>query len=123
MMSNFVVACDLAEIPVDRPLALVVGGIKLAFVKDGDDIYAIHDACSHADVALSEGEVSGCMIECWLHGSQFDLRTGRPSSLPAIDPVPIYATRITGDPQAPVVEVCLEPLTAEDIAQRQAAIN
>jgi 3-phenylpropionate/trans-cinnamate dioxygenase ferredoxin component len=122
-MSEFVFACDLADIPPDRPLAKVVGGVKLALVKDGEIVYAIADACSHADVALSEGEVSGCMLECWLHGSQFDLRTGRPTSLPAIEPVSIYATRISGDPSAQVVEVCLDPLTSEDISQRQAAIN
>jgi len=43
---------------------------------------------------LSEGEVEGCLLECWLHGSQFDLRTGKPVSLPAIDPVPVYPVKI-----------------------------
>ena len=56
---------------------------------DGE-VYAVHDECSHADVALSEGEVEGCTIECWLHGSRFDLRTGQPTGLPATEPVPVY---------------------------------
>ena len=37
------------------------------------EVYAISDVCSHADVSLSEGEVEDCTIECWLHGSRFDL--------------------------------------------------
>jgi 3-phenylpropionate/trans-cinnamate dioxygenase ferredoxin subunit len=37
------------------------------------------------------------MIECWGHGSQFDLRTGEPLQLPAYDPVPVFAVEIVGD--------------------------
>ena len=46
---------------------------------------------------LSEGEVDGGAIECWLHGSCFDLRTGKPTGLPAFEPVPVYppASRAT----------------------------
>jgi 3-phenylpropionate/trans-cinnamate dioxygenase ferredoxin subunit len=40
--------------------------------------------------------VEGCEIECWLHGSRFDLRTGKPTSLPATEPVPIYPVKVEG---------------------------
>ena len=46
----------------------------MALVLTEGEVYAIDDA--PADVSLSEGDVEGCFIECWLHGSQFDLRTG-----------------------------------------------
>ena len=55
--------------------------------RDGD-VHALDDTCTHADVSLSEGEVDGCTLECWLHGSQFDLRTGEPTGCPR-DAVPI----------------------------------
>ncbi|WP_234317555.1 Rieske 2Fe-2S domain-containing protein, partial [Streptomyces stelliscabiei] len=42
-------------------------------------------------------EVEDCQIECWLHGSAFDLRTGKPSGLPATRPVPVYPVKIEGD--------------------------
>jgi 3-phenylpropionate/trans-cinnamate dioxygenase ferredoxin subunit len=58
---------------------------------------AIGDTCSHADISLSEGDVEGCAIECWGHGSQFDLRSGEPLQLPAYDPVPVFAVEISGD--------------------------
>ena len=57
----------------------------------------MRDICSHADVALSEGEVDGCTLECWLHGSRFDLRTGKPTAMPATAPVPVYPVKIEGD--------------------------
>ncbi|HET6653532.1 MAG TPA: non-heme iron oxygenase ferredoxin subunit [Nocardioides sp.] len=90
-------ACALAEIPAGEALAATVDGVELAVVRNGDDVYAIYDECSHAAIPLSEGEVEGCEIECWLHGSRFDLRTGKPSGPPATDPVPTYPVRVEGD--------------------------
>jgi 3-phenylpropionate/trans-cinnamate dioxygenase ferredoxin subunit len=60
-------------------------------------VFAIRDECSHAAIALSEGDVEDCTLECWLHGSQFDLRTGQPVSLPATEPVAVYPVRIDDD--------------------------
>jgi 3-phenylpropionate/trans-cinnamate dioxygenase ferredoxin subunit len=48
-------------------------------------------------VPLSDGEVDGYTVECWLHGSCFDLRTGRPTAMPATAPVPVYPVKIEGD--------------------------
>ena len=64
------------------------------------EVFAIEDTCSHAEVALSEGEVEqtdgGCQIECWLHGSMFDLRTGKPTNLPATEPVATFPIEVRG---------------------------
>ncbi len=57
-------------------------------------MHAIDDTCTHADVSLSEGEVDGRTIECWLHGSRFDLVTGEPTGLPATRPVAVHAVTI-----------------------------
>jgi 3-phenylpropionate/trans-cinnamate dioxygenase ferredoxin subunit len=61
---------------------------------DDGEFYAAYDECSHAQIPLSEGEIEGCTLECWLHGSRFDLRTGKPSGPPASEPVPVYPTHI-----------------------------
>ena len=87
--------------------AVTVDGVEVALVKDGDHVYAIRDECSHAAIPLSEGEVEGCEIECWLHGSRFDARTGEPLNLPATEPVPTYPTtiqdgRVMVDVSAPI---------------------
>ncbi len=83
--------------PKGGVLAVEVDGEEIALLRDGDDIYALRDECSHASIPLSEGEVEGCEIECWLHGSRFDARTGKPVNLPATEPVPTYPTQIEGD--------------------------
>jgi 3-phenylpropionate/trans-cinnamate dioxygenase ferredoxin subunit len=73
-----------------------IGSRPVCLVRIGDDVYAIADTCSHAEISLSEGEVlaDSCEIECWKHGSAFDLRTGRPSTLPATRPVAVYDVAI-----------------------------
>ncbi|WP_327722757.1 non-heme iron oxygenase ferredoxin subunit [Streptomyces sp. NBC_00490] len=73
-----------------------VEGVPVSLVLTGDEVFAIHDVCSHSAVSLSEGEVDGCTVECWLHGSRFDLRTGKPLDPPATRPVPVYPVRIEG---------------------------
>jgi 3-phenylpropionate/trans-cinnamate dioxygenase ferredoxin subunit len=76
-----------------------VNGEKVALVRVGDDFYAIADTCSHADFSLSEGEVweDEREIECPKHGSTFSLQTGEPQTLPATQPVPVFAVRVDGD--------------------------
>src|SRR5262245_62370465 len=72
-------------------LATELDGIEIVIVHaDDDQFYAVRDECSHASIALSEGEVDGCTLECWLHGSRFDLRTGEPSGPPATAPVATF---------------------------------
>jgi 3-phenylpropionate/trans-cinnamate dioxygenase ferredoxin subunit len=94
---TFARACALADLEDGKPLAVTVGEVDLAVVRDEGDVYAIRDRCSHAEIPLSEGDVDGCLIECWLHGSSFDMRTGEPTSLPAFQPVPVYPVRVEGD--------------------------
>ncbi|MHC5264506.1 bifunctional 3-phenylpropionate/cinnamic acid dioxygenase ferredoxin subunit [Streptomyces sp. UC4497] len=92
----FVRACDLSELESDTPLRVELDGTPVSVVRTEGEVYAINDICSHANVSLSEGEVEDCQIECWLHGSAFDLRTGKPSGLPATRPVPVYPVQIEG---------------------------
>jgi 3-phenylpropionate/trans-cinnamate dioxygenase ferredoxin component len=93
-------ACALDEIQADKALAVTLGRYDIAIARDGDEVFAIEDTCSHAEVALSEGEVEqtdgGCQIECWLHGSMFDLRTGKPTNFPATEPVATFPVDVRG---------------------------
>ena len=90
-------AAALVDIPDGGALRVEVDGLPVALVRTQGEVFAIADRCSHADVALSEGEVLDCTIECWLHGSAFDLRTGAPTSLPATEPVPVYSVSVVGE--------------------------
>ncbi len=95
-------ACLTADVPVAGALRVelegAAGKVEVAVVRDEDgQLHAISDVCSHGAVSLSDGEVEGCTVECWLHGSRFDLRTGKPLSPPAVRPVPVYPLTVDGE--------------------------
>ncbi|HRC42217.1 MAG: bifunctional 3-phenylpropionate/cinnamic acid dioxygenase ferredoxin subunit [Nostocoides sp.] len=90
-----VAVCRLDELPEVGPARADIYGQAVAVVHTQDgEVYAIDDTCSHANVSLSEGELEGCQLECWLHGSRFDVRTGEPSGLPATVPVATFPVSI-----------------------------
>ncbi len=93
-MSTVVAA--LADLAPGSATKFEVAGVAVAVIRIGDDVYAIGDTCSHADISLSAGEVwcDEKEIECWKHGSSFSLVTGEPQTLPAIKPVPVYVARV-----------------------------
>ncbi len=86
--------CALADLPRGRALRVELDELDIAVVKVGEEVFAIEDLCSHAEVPLSDGAVSGCTIECELHGSRFDLRSGKPTGPPASRPVPVFDTTV-----------------------------
>jgi 3-phenylpropionate/trans-cinnamate dioxygenase ferredoxin component len=87
--------CAVEDIEPGTVISADVDGVQVAVVRTtGGEVYAIYDECSHQEVPLSEGEIEDCTVECWLHGSRFDLRTGQPTGLPATEPVPVYPTEI-----------------------------
>ena len=95
---GFVRVCSLDDLPTVGAVQAEIGDKRVAIVRDSaGDIHAIDDTCSHANVSLSEGDVEGGVIECWLHGSRFDLRTGKPTGPPAVIPIAVYPVKIDGD--------------------------
>ena len=96
-------ACRTGDVAVAAALRRELEGpdgavVPVAVVRDSDGgWHALADRCSHGDVALSEGEVDGCAVECWGHGSKFDLCTGHPVNLPATEPVAVYPVTVDGE--------------------------
>jgi 3-phenylpropionate/trans-cinnamate dioxygenase ferredoxin subunit len=89
-------ACALTDVPENGALGVELNGAPVAILRDGGEVYAMRDVCSHEEVPLSEGDVYDGTVECWLHGSCFDLKSGRPTGLPATTPVPVYPVKIDG---------------------------
>ena len=87
-------ACALDEVETDEALAVTLGRYEVAVARHEDEVFAVENICSHAAVALSEGVVEDCTVECWLHGSRFDLRTGKPTGLPATEPIATFPAEI-----------------------------
>ena len=84
----------IEELVDGRGRRVDVAGHRIALFRFGDAVYAIGDRCTHAEASLADGEVFDGAVECPRHGSEFDLRTGKPSSLPATRPVAVYEVEI-----------------------------
>jgi 3-phenylpropionate/trans-cinnamate dioxygenase ferredoxin component len=86
----------LAELPPGRMRLVEWEDLEIAVVNCGGELFAIEDRCSHDHGPLAEGELdeAACTLECPRHGSRFDLRTGRPTTLPAYVPVDTFPVRV-----------------------------
>jgi 3-phenylpropionate/trans-cinnamate dioxygenase ferredoxin component len=100
------VVCRFDDVAPDSTRRVDVEGHRIALVRVGDDLYAIGDRCSHANISLSEGEIDAeeRTLECWKHGSEFSLETGEALTLPATRPVPTYEVRVDDGDVVVVIE-------------------
>jgi 3-phenylpropionate/trans-cinnamate dioxygenase ferredoxin subunit len=80
----------LDELTPGKPKRIEVNGESVCVARIGDEVFAISDTCSHSDASLSEGDITGYKIECWLHGAEFDLRSGAALTPPAVEAVESY---------------------------------
>jgi 3-phenylpropionate/trans-cinnamate dioxygenase ferredoxin subunit len=92
--------CKLADLPAGEMRLVDADGRKIGVFHCADgELYAIEDRCSHDDGPLAEGEFDSgaCTVECPRHGSLFDIRTGKPKTLPAYRPVNTFDVRVDDD--------------------------
>ncbi len=92
----------MAEVEFDslvsgKPVAIEVDGVAVCLTRVGDEVFAVEDTCTHSEASLSEGEVSGTKIECWLHGAEFDLRTGEALTPPATSALKTFKVEVNGN--------------------------
>lgn len=96
-MSDYRRVAALADLPEGGTLRVETAGEAVCLARWHGEVFALGDTCSHAEVSLAEGDLDRAAVECWLHGSRFDLRSGAALSLPATEPVPTYPVRVEGD--------------------------
>jgi 3-phenylpropionate/trans-cinnamate dioxygenase ferredoxin subunit len=98
-MTETVTVCKAEELPDGEMRLVEADGRKIGVFNCGGDLLAIEDRCSHDEGPLAEGEfdTAACTVECPRHGSLFDLRTGKPKTLPAYLPVETFEARVEND--------------------------
>jgi 3-phenylpropionate/trans-cinnamate dioxygenase ferredoxin subunit len=87
----------LSQLEQGKPVKVEKDGKTICVARVGDEVFAVDDTCSHSDASLSEGDVTDFKIECWLHGAEFDLRTGEALTPPAVAPLHTYGVHVDGD--------------------------
>jgi 3-phenylpropionate/trans-cinnamate dioxygenase ferredoxin component len=91
--------CTVSELPIGERKLVEWEDLEIGVFNCRGEYFAIEDRCSHDDGPLAEGEFDAgtCTVECPRHGSLFDLRTGRPKTLPAYEPVETFPVRVEDD--------------------------
>ena len=88
---------DFSILVEGKPIAIDVDGVAVCVAKVGDEVFAVADTCTHSEASLSEGEITGTKIECWLHGAEFDLRTGEALTPPATESLKSFKVKRNGN--------------------------
>lgn len=96
-MSNFVKVGTIHDVAPNQPLVHDFDYDTVVIFQVGDDYFCLEDLCSHQDYPLSEGTVQDCRVECPLHGSWFDVRTGEALNMPAVKAVRTFAVKLDGE--------------------------
>ncbi len=93
-MPEFERVASVSEIPAGGRLSILVDDTPALLIWSGTELFAIEDVCSHDGQPLTNGPVDNCSIICPRHGAKFDLRTGKPLCMPAIEPIETYEVQI-----------------------------
>ncbi len=98
IVGEWVVVARVEEIPPGHAARVEIGEIPVAIFNVDGELHCVDDTCTHEEASLSDGDldVDRCVIECPLHGSAFDLRTGEAITLPAVEPVRVHRIEVAG---------------------------
>jgi 3-phenylpropionate/trans-cinnamate dioxygenase ferredoxin subunit len=98
-MAETIDICRLSELPPGATRIVEWEDLEIGVFNCNGELFAVEDRCSHDDGPLAEGELDpeNCTVECPRHGSLFDLRTGKPKTLPAYVPVDTFPVRVEDD--------------------------
>lgn len=93
--NGFERVASLDDLPESTPTSVDHSGDSICLIRVGSEVYAISNNCTHADFPMSDGEmIEDFVIECGLHGAQFDIRDGTVLELPASEPIGCYEVRL-----------------------------
>jgi 3-phenylpropionate/trans-cinnamate dioxygenase ferredoxin subunit len=104
-MTNWTVVGKVTDFIEGSAKAVEINGETICLIRNENGFHAVSDVCSHGAVSLSEGSLTDKGIECWLHGSVFDLNTGEPKSPPATVAIDVFEVQVEGDGENAIVKV------------------
>ena len=91
---RFIAVCKAAEVDRGTAIKIEKEGLTLAVFNIDGEFFVTDDSCTHGPGSLSEGEITGDVVECDFHNGAFNVRTGEPVAPPCMIPLKTYATRV-----------------------------
>jgi nitrite reductase/ring-hydroxylating ferredoxin subunit len=108
---TMILVCPISDLPPGSAIR-VEADVPIAVFNADGDLYAVDDTCTHQDASLADGWLERCLVECPLHASCFDLRTGKPTGPPAKRAIRTYPVRVADG----MIQVDAEARTELDVA-------
>lgn len=96
-MSEAIKVAHLNDVKPGKMFRISVNDKNILLANVNNEIFAIDDMCTHEDASLYKGALKGHCVECPLHGSLFDFRTGKPDGDPATESVNTYKVEIKNE--------------------------
>ena len=93
-MTEAIKIANLTDVKQGKMFRSKINDHAILLANINNEIFAIDDVCTHEDASLYQGALKGFCVECPLHGSHFDFRTGKPDGNPATEAVKTYKTEI-----------------------------
>jgi len=91
---NYLEIAPESELPNGERMFVDIGDTPIVIFNIAGTLYAIGDVCTHDDGPLGDGDVDGFNVVCPRHGAEFDVRTGKVTSMPAVVDIPAYPVRV-----------------------------
>jgi 3-phenylpropionate/trans-cinnamate dioxygenase ferredoxin subunit len=104
-MTTWTPVGKVSDFQLGSAKSIDLNGETICLIRNKNGFHAVTDACSHGAVSLSEGTVTDDGIECFLHGSEFNLETGEPKTPPATSAIDVFEVQVAGDGDNAVVSV------------------
>jgi 3-phenylpropionate/trans-cinnamate dioxygenase ferredoxin subunit len=96
-MSDFIKVAQFSQLPNPGKQLVQADDRMVVLFRIGDELYCLDDVCTHDGGPLGEGDMDGYTVACPRHGARFDIRDGRPLSMPATEPTVVHEVKIQGD--------------------------
>jgi len=91
---DFLEIAPESELPNGERMFVDIGDTPIVIFNIAGKLYAIGDVCTHDDGPLGDGDLEDFNVACPRHGAEFDVRTGKVTSMPAVVDIPAYPVRV-----------------------------
>lgn len=91
---DYIEIAPVDDLPDGERLFVDIGDTPVVIFNIAGQFFAIGDLCTHDDGPLGDGDIEGFNVVCPRHGAEFDMRTGKAVSMPAVVDIPAYPVRV-----------------------------
>ncbi len=87
--------CRVSDIPANEMRCVSLADRNVLVANTAEGVFVADEMCTHEDARLCDGNLAGTKVKCPLHGSRFELTTGKVLDDPASVDLQTYPVTIS----------------------------